>query len=303
MSSRNVIVFGPTGAVGSITALTAHQAGARVTLAMRNPSKPIPALQNLHIPRVHADLTKPQTIQHAIHQSNAKHAFIYIVPGSTDAMKSALITLKSSGIQSIVLLSSFSIENDIHAVSRTDFVPYRHAQAEISLMNVFGHNGIVVRPAYFASNALQMRNGVLGGEVRLPNPDAVLDWIVPGDVGRVCGCILARGSRERVVSLVGAQLLSLRQVIDAISFVVGRDVKVRRIGVEEAVDDVRAKAGLTEGFARWYVNNMMGVRSDISLAPAYNGAVGNIYRYTGRRPVTFQEWLEENRRLFEIQVL
>ncbi|KAJ5272417.1 hypothetical protein N7478_007542 [Penicillium angulare] len=302
MSSRNVIVFGPTGAVGSITALSAHQAGARVTLAMRDPSKPIPALQNLPIPRVHADLTKPSTLAYAIQSSGARHAFLYIVPGTTDSLKTALITLKSSGIQTIVLLSSFSIENDIHAISRTDFVPYRHAQAEISLMNVFGTNGIAVRPAYFATNALQMRNGVLSGEVRLPNPDAVLDWIVPADVGRVCGCILARGSigHERVVSLVGAQLMSLRQVVEAICFVVGVDVKVRRIRVEEAVDDVRSMAGLTEAFARWYVDNMMGVRRDISLAPAYKEAVGNIWRYTGRKPITFQEWLGENRKLFEI---
>ena len=42
-----VIVFGPTGQVGSVAALTASTLGTTVWLAMRNTSKPIPSLSQL----------------------------------------------------------------------------------------------------------------------------------------------------------------------------------------------------------------------------------------------------------------
>lgn len=212
-------------------------------------------------------------------------------------MRPVFQTLKESGIESVILLSSFSFTDD--GISRTDFVPYKHSDAEIALEDIFGSNGVIVRPAYCASNALQMRCGILAGEVRLPNPDAVLDWVVPEDVGRVCGGILAGAPCERVVSLVGPQLLSLGEVVRTVGRVVGRDVLVRGIEVEEAVSEVCSKGGFSVEMARLYVGDMVGVRRDISLAPAYQGALGNIFKYTGRPPVRFQTWLEENRKLFE----
>ena len=39
-----VIVFGPTGNIASVAARTAQQHGAKVWLAMRDPSKAIPGL-------------------------------------------------------------------------------------------------------------------------------------------------------------------------------------------------------------------------------------------------------------------
>jgi uncharacterized protein YbjT (DUF2867 family) len=44
MAFEKVIVFGPTGNIGSITAQTASKKGAKVYLAMRDPKKTIPGL-------------------------------------------------------------------------------------------------------------------------------------------------------------------------------------------------------------------------------------------------------------------
>lgn len=66
MAARKVIVFGPTGAVGSAAARTAASLGAEVTLAMRDTAKVIPGLddekeKNGAFERTQADLTNPDT--------------------------------------------------------------------------------------------------------------------------------------------------------------------------------------------------------------------------------------------------
>ncbi|KAL8867668.1 MAG: hypothetical protein Q9174_005513, partial [Haloplaca sp. 1 TL-2023] len=107
MASPNVIVFGPTGAVGSNAARTASALGAKVTLAMRDTSKSIPGLSASdekagNFSRVQADLTKPDTVSEAVRQYQATHAFIYLVFGSSDSMKATISALKSAGIQLVV---------------------------------------------------------------------------------------------------------------------------------------------------------------------------------------------------------
>jgi uncharacterized protein YbjT (DUF2867 family) len=44
MAFEKVIVFGPTGNIGSITSQTAGKKGAKVYLAMRDPKKTSPGL-------------------------------------------------------------------------------------------------------------------------------------------------------------------------------------------------------------------------------------------------------------------
>lgn len=59
---RDVIIFGATGRIGSTAALRAYQEGAKITLAMRDPSKPIPSLGDILVEKVWADLTEPETV-------------------------------------------------------------------------------------------------------------------------------------------------------------------------------------------------------------------------------------------------
>jgi hypothetical protein len=89
-----------------------------VTLAVRDTKKPIPGLSLEQekaggYKRVQADLTQPGTITEAVAQSDAKHAFIYLIfspPGAPDPNRPALEALKAAGVEFVVFLSSFSVE-------------------------------------------------------------------------------------------------------------------------------------------------------------------------------------------------
>jgi NAD(P)-dependent dehydrogenase (short-subunit alcohol dehydrogenase family) len=181
MALPKIIVFGPTGRVGSAVARSARQYGSKVVLAMRDPHKPIPGLcqeQELHgnYERIQADLIKPDTVQAAVHNTRAKCAFIYNAFGAPDHMKASITALKSAGIEFVVLLSSWAVQGDIRTIVPSNLVAWSHAQVEINLEDIFGPNGFAaVRPAWFASNSLWYKTMVPKGRVKLLRRKVRLD--------------------------------------------------------------------------------------------------------------------------------
>ncbi|KAJ5871905.1 uncharacterized protein N7529_004258 [Penicillium soppii] len=296
-TQRNVIIFGATGDVGSAAALQAYQEGAKVSLAVRDPKKPIPRLSGIQFDKVPADLTKPETVEAAVRQTGATVAFIYVVGDGN--MRPSLQALKAGGIKSIVFLSSFTIEDDIRAVPSTDFIAFRHAQVEIALEEVFGNeNFVAIRPAYFSSNSLNFKEGILRGETELPNPVAEFDWISPADVGRVSGMILAHGSKENVIGLVGPEKLALKDAMSVIGDVLGKSINVIKIGEAKALKQM-SDAGIPLPVANWMLDNAIRNPGASFRAPGYLEALGNVHKYTGKAPANFRQWMEENRDRFK----
>ncbi|GLI76365.1 hypothetical protein PoHVEF18_004637 [Penicillium ochrochloron] len=296
---NNVIIFGPTGDVGSAAALQAYKEGAKVTLAMRDTTKHIPSLPGITADRVEADLTKPETIRAAVRQSGAKSAFIYAILGTSDHMRASIEALKEAGIDIPVLLSSYSIQSHIRSVSPDDHVPWVHAQVEISLEEIYGKDGFVaVRPNYFASNILWFKAGIQAGEVRHANPEAEYDWISPQDIGRVCGSILARGMKQRIVWLMGSEKMALKDAVGVVARALGREIKVTKITAEEALEEF-LKNGTPEHTARWIVRYITEDAGYEFKTAVVEEARGNVLKYTHRVPVQFDQWVDGDVAKFE----
>lgn len=113
----SVIIYGPTGNVGSATAIAAHELGAKVFLAGRDISKPIPGLTDEQAAptRVKADLTDPASVTQSVKSSGATRAFVYLVPPGPsqvpDHMLSTFQALKDGGIEFVgeTALSLFAL--------------------------------------------------------------------------------------------------------------------------------------------------------------------------------------------------
>lgn len=300
MSAPNsVIIFGPTGDVGSAAALQAYKEGAKVTLAMRDTTKNIPSLSGITLDRLEADLTKPETIKAAVRQSGAKSAFIYVIFGTSDHMRASIEALKEANIETPVLLSSYSVQSDIRSVSPEDHVPWVHAQVEISLEEIYGKEGFVaVRPNYFASNIFWFKAGIQAGVVRHANPGAEYDWISPEDIGRVCGSILARGLKPRIVWVMGSEKMALKDAIGVVARALGREIPVTRITAHEALEEF-LKNGTPEHTARWIVRYITENAGYEFKTAVVEEARGNVLKYTHRVPVKFDQWVNGNLAKFE----
>ncbi|KAJ5753324.1 uncharacterized protein N7511_007477 [Penicillium nucicola] len=296
---RHVLVFGATGDVGSAAALWAHEQKAKVFLAVRNVEKSIPTLNNIPLIKVQADLTAPETVKAAVVQTGATVAFVYAVFGATDGMQLSLQALKDAGVEFVVLLSSFTVESNPRQVSPSDFIAWHHAQVEIALENIFGlENFTAVRPAYFSSNILQHKLGIMKGLVEFPNPEAEFDWISPSDVGRVCGALLAHGTTQHIVGLVGVEKMSLRQAIAVISRTVGTPIEVKKIEADQALRNM-ISIGVPPPVAVWMVNDATQNAGAAFQAPGFKEAVENIRRFTGKDAIRFQQWVAENQDMFQ----
>ncbi|KAL5049658.1 hypothetical protein BDW71DRAFT_152257 [Aspergillus fruticulosus] len=311
MSPRKVIVFGATGDVGSAAARTAHSHGAKVFLALRNVSKPVPGLtateeRNAGYERVQADLTQPDSVRNAVSKTGATHAFIYAGLGvSSDHLFSTAEALKAGGIELVVLLSSFTVQGDIRAIQPSDFIGYAHARVELSLETVFGPRGyIAVRPAFFASNSRWWQKQIVeDGEVRWAFPDLKLDYISPDDIGAVCGTILAgafEGEHETSVFLSGPETdLSVADAIEIIGRAINKPVKSTKISTDENILVMVEKSGTPEPLARILTDSFAQENENQGIMRADTPEIrANIERYLKRPATRFSEWVERNKDKF-----
>lgn len=308
MASRKVIVFGPTGAVGSAAARTAEEMGAKVVLAMRDTQKSIPGLSTEkekagNFERVQADLTKPDTVREAVSTTGAKHAFVYLAWQVPDAMRSTIEALKTAGIESVVFLSSFSVLGDIRAIPQEDVIPYLHAQVEINLTEVFGSDAFVaVRPGSFASNVLQYMKGIEQGEVKIFMPDAMVDGIVQEDIGRVSGTILAKGPQdsERAIYLLGPELIPQKDTVRIVAKAIGKDPKIGSASAEEAYKSQIEERGLPPFVADYMVRQGGKAKGKDNVFGYHvtEEMLSNVQKYSGKRATRFEEWTEQNKHTF-----
>ena len=310
MASRKVIVFGPTGAVGSAAARTAEELGAKVVLALRDTAKPIPNLDTEKekqgkFERVCADLTKPDTVRDAVTTTGAKHAFIYSAHGMPDFMKSTIEALKSAGIELVVFLSSFTVRGDLKAIPPSDVIPFLHAQVEMQLGAVFGAEGFVaVRPGSFASNVLQYKAGIQKGEVTVFAPEAMIDCIVPGDIGRVCGTVLANGppDEQRAIYLYGPELLSQAEAVGVLGKGLGKELKLATADEQAAYKMFVEERGLPVHLAKYMINQSgkLATGNDLEVFgySVKEEELSNVQKYSGKKATTFAKWVEQNKHLF-----
>ena len=297
-----VIVFGPTGNVGSIAARTAQRQGGKVFLAMRNPQRQIPGLTaigetNGGFERVQADLLDPQSVASAVEHTKATKAFMYLAHGTTDHMRATLEAAKAAGISFIVFLSSFTIQGDLQAIKQTDRIPYIHARVEMNLEELYGsRNYVALRAGAFATNTLRWKAGIGAGQMKLDSPDTEYDYITPIDMGRVAGNILVKGQRDGqyVVYLYGPRLVAQMDAIATLITALGKGMKIvsgndQEILQEQSASKAEAKdVAVTYGpeekkstwFASAYSNHEEGIR--------------NVLKYTGKPGTEYKEWVKGN---------
>jgi len=315
-----VIVFGPTGHVGSAVALSAHEFGIqKVVLAMRDTTKAIRGLtpeieKSRAFQRVQADLLDTETVAAAVKSTGATRAFLYQNFTSPDNLLELIKTLKSSGIGFVVFLSSASISpgTDLQTISPvTDPIAFGHAQVELNLLSVYGKDGFAsVRPAFFATNAnLWWGKMLAAGRVRLYGADVKVDWITPEDIGRVSAAILSRrgllsADEGGAVWLVGPQQVSIRDGLQAISKAMsGKEVEIEDLDVPDGVQAL-AETGIPAPVATHLVETfeVSGVDGPVwfPVAYAWDKAAGIVEAYTGTPATKLGDWIEKHKAEFRV---
>ncbi|KAL6248841.1 hypothetical protein RBB50_003904 [Rhinocladiella similis] len=309
MKYDNVIVFGPSGGVGSAAALYAHSLGAKVWLAMRDTTKAISGLtpeQEHQSPgaftRIQADLSDASSVANAVRQSGAKAAFTY-ASRDASAMQLAAKAMKDAGLEYVVLLSSSALQqiSDLRAVERADFIPFMHAQAELAIEDA-GLALTAVRPGYFASNPVnnELDRSQSPARVRLFRADHNLfDPVDPEDIGRVCGSVLvsrpSQGQKE-LVYVQGPEIMSNSDLWKTVLDVTGENIDIQNVNKEEYVQMMAKKMPMPVAQYLAGLQEQDGERHDMAL---YEETRGNVKKYTGREPALFADYVARHKEDFE----
>lgn len=301
MKYDNVIVFGPTGDVGGAVAQEASRRGAKVWLAMRRIDAPITAISSEEergggFQRVEADLSDPKSVQKAVEESKATAAFVYRVH-TGDGLESSFKAMQSAGIEYVVFLSSFNVrpDHDLRRITTDDFIAFVHAQVEIKLEDLnISHTAL--RPGMFASKPFKqdLDTTKTPWEASVLFEEILEDSISPADIGRVGGAVLVdRPSTlpKEAIYLCGPQLSRLDQLWETVRKTLGRDIKIVHPSLEEKVAELIQK-GFPAPVAKNLVQGMAQRRQTSPFPePFYSEAVGNIEKYSGRKPISLADYV------------
>lgn len=310
MAYERVIVFGPTGSVGSVVAQTAHSLGAHVALAVRDLNKPIRGLdsaaeQSGEYQRVKADFSDNDAVTAAVKQSQATSAFVYLNHATQDHQLSFFEALKAGGVKFVVFLSSFTIQEDISEVKPADIISFIHARAELSLTKVFGNSHVAVRAGSFATNTLREKSTIPNGHVKLFYSAAQADYITPDDIGRVAGTILVQGPKDgqQHVYVFGPRLISATEAYETIGRVLhGKPLTIEEIPDAEAATRQLVSLGIPPPIAN-YLTQLAEQRAKGTAPFGFDESLlaearANMEKYTGRQAQEFADWVANNKDLY-----
>ncbi|KAK5653774.1 hypothetical protein OQA88_7932 [Cercophora sp. LCS_1] len=312
MSSPKILVIGPTGQVGSAVATAAQREGAKVFLGMRDPTKPIPGLSpeqesERGFERVQANIEQPDSLRDAVAKTGATRVFLYLSYATPDFMKAGLESLKAAGIEYVVFCSSYSIQLELDKIPQSDIISFFHAHVENSLTEVFGTSGFAaIRGGYFASNTRIWGKMIAAGELKLQAPDAKFDYVSPGDVGEVCGTVLAKGPAilegQHIQEIVAPHVLKQKEAVDIIAQVLGKEISVTTPTREEGVKIWMEGLGLPEPVAQTFYDILEGRVNEndgMYREGEFQKSVANTQKFLGRPGKKFEQWVEENKGIFE----
>lgn len=279
---------------------------------MRDTSKTIPGLSTEEekqggFQRVTADLTQPDTVAAAVKQSSAKRAFIYLAHQAQDHMKGTIEALKTSGIELVVFLSSYTITRfGSLDVPKEEIIPWLHAEVEKNLETIFGPKSYVaLRPGAFATNAGHWwKKGIQAGEVQLFAPQLEFDWTAAEDMGAVAGAILAEGPKngEKIVHIFGSSYISQKEAFEIVQKdALTKPVKLTIIDDEELAIKNMESLGMPPFIAKYLIDKMaarLKETSELEFSDLKEGQ-DNVPKYTGRPGITFEQYVKENEADFE----
>lgn len=303
----NVIVFGPTGAVGGSAALEASKREAKVWLAMRNTSKAIAEIpadveKSGKFERVQADLTDPDSVATAVKKSGAKAAYVYLIHGTQDHMRGSLQAMRDAGVEYVVFLSSVAVApgRDLRSFPPEPIIGYIHAQVELALEEIGFPYVTALRPAAFASNHYNM--GLDRSEkppkVNIAYEDTLVDNIVPSDIGAVGGAVLAErpSDGKEVIFLCGPDHITMGEAWATIRRVSGRDdFDATPVSAEEYLARMSRHTPLP--LAKELLHAHDEWRDPEAMLPRaeYQRAVANIKKFSGREPTKFEDYIEAHK--------
>lgn len=216
-----ILVTGATGTIGRRVVEQLQQRGAAVRTLVRDPAKAgFPAA----VAVAQGDLLDPDALRSALQGV----ATLFLLNAAVaDEFTQALLTLnlaREAGVQHVVYLSVINSDRSVN-------VPHFAAKYAVERMiEQMGIRATILRPAYFMSNELTIKDAVQGyGVYPMPLGSKGIAMIDPRDIAEIAAIALTRpaDAQQPAVqrfNLVGPENLTGTQAAATWSAVLGRQI-------------------------------------------------------------------------------
>src|SRR5215204_7429222 len=289
VDTKKILLTGSTGNVGGavLNHLTTTEIDLRVLTRTESKAQ---SLRDRGVEDVVVgDFLKPESLGLALEGVGTVFLLTPIDPQQVPQANNVIRAAKeSSNEPRIVRLS-------VHQASHTapTRISRQHAQIEDEL-TLSGLPYTLLRPQSFMQNTLMVAPTVAAqGKIYQPFKDGKLGMIDARDIGEVAAKVLTEEGHEgKVYTLTSPAAISFYEVAEALSEVLGKEVRYVNISLEDA-----KRAMLNMGLSEWRADVL------IEYAKAHSEGYSNfttedVEQLTGHRATSYKEFATDFERVF-----
>jgi uncharacterized protein YbjT (DUF2867 family) len=283
-----ILVTGATGNVGSAVLGNLGTTESNLRTLAHDEAK-AQSLKDRGVEAVVGDFLEPETLIPALQGVSTVLLITPIHPEQVTQASNVIKAAKESGNDPrIVRLSVHQASHE--APSRNS---RQHAQIEDEVRSS-GLPYTLLRPTTFMQNTLATARTVASeGKIYQPFKDGKLGMIDARDIGEVAAKVLTEEGHEgKVYTLTGPAAISLYEVAEALSEVLGKEVRYVNIPLEDA-----KRAMLNMGLSEWRADVL------IEYAKAHSEGYSNfttedVEQLTGHPATSYKEFATDFERVF-----
>jgi uncharacterized protein YbjT (DUF2867 family) len=279
-----IAVSGATGNIGSEVVRLLLEAGEKVRVLVRDPSKA--AALSAKVEVVKADLMQPETLAAAFKGADKAFILVASIKDIPTAAGKIFEAAEKAGVKHVVFVSSGIIEYAKPAV-----IGDWHLEGE-RLLKSTSMQWTMLRPGNFASNSLRWAGMVKAGIIFSTNaehPSAVVD---PRDIAAVAAKALSSPGHEgKTYVITGPVAMTAVEQVAILSKAIGKPLRVQVIPEAGALANMM-KGGMPEALAAGILEL---TRPGNNMKQVVTTTVADV---TGRPARTYEEWLRDNARAF-----
>lgn len=281
---NTVLVTGATGTVGKEVIKGLLNTDARIRAAVH--TKDI-ADNEFRVEKVIMDYQHPSSVLAAMQGVDTVFLLTPFTNNMVELTKIMTEAAKKAKVSYIVKLSVLGAEV-LPGITLSRW----HAESEYMIQST-GIAYAFLRPNTFMQNFTNYMSGTIKdqGKFYVPAGDGKVSFVDVRDIGSVAAKVLTNREFERgAYSITGREAITYAQAADIISKVIGK--KVEYVNVTEQ----QARTGMA-GMPEWMINAMLEL---YGITRAGNMAVisPTVEKITGRKPITFEGFVVDNKRAF-----
>jgi uncharacterized protein YbjT (DUF2867 family) len=274
------LITGATGEIGSRVVRLLLQQGARPRIFVRDAVKARARYQD-RVDIFVGDLADSRSLQAALVGTDA----LFLVNSGPEIPirdEAAAKSAKSAGVKYLAKLSSMDAQQTVGTGAW-------HARGEAAI-RATGIAYTFLQPTGFMSNALHWGASIKAqGMVRSPTGEGRIPFIHPDDIAAVASKVLMTSEYNgQSLPITGPEALSYREMTTKIGAAIGKPLEFQPVAEQQESQRMLASGDSTEIVAA-HLSIYRAIREG-RLAATND----NVERILGRKPRTFDLWIQEN---------